>query len=85
MKLIEITPESLCCVIGTCPAVFETDSGSYVLIGKVVKDGDSAALLAGRIGPDEVAIEIPKEFLSRLPNNQHLPPRDPDPSVKLRR
>lgn len=66
MKLKEITPEHLRCVIGACPAVYETDRGTYVLIGKIVNDTDIANVLAGMVGADEMAVEIPKEFLSGL-------------------
>jgi hypothetical protein len=66
MKLKEITPEYLRCVIGTCPAVYETDRGTYILIGKVVKSADIGSSLAERIGPDETVVEIPKELVSNL-------------------
>jgi hypothetical protein len=66
MKLKEITPEHLRCVVGACPAVYETDRGTYVLIGKIVNDVNIANLLAGKVGADEMVVEIPKEFLSSL-------------------
>lgn len=66
MKLTEITPTEMRC--GTCgcgcPAVFATDQGSYVIIGKKL-DGETLAQLHGRIADDEFAIEVSKEILEK--------------------
>jgi hypothetical protein len=67
MKLNEITPTELRC--GTCgcgcPAVFESDNHSYVIIGKKL-DHDTLSQLVGRIADDEFAIEISKDMLKNL-------------------
>ncbi len=57
MKLKDITPKSFSCEAGGCPAIFETDRGTYLIIGTKVDSVDS--LLSGRIGPNETAIEVP--------------------------
>ena len=68
MKLKDITPEEhrACGKCGCgCPAVFETENDSYVIIGKtlpssVVKD------LEGRIASDEFVIEVPRGMIDKL-------------------
>jgi len=60
----DITPrEFLSCAIGACPAVFETEEGTYLIVGRLLPKG---AVSPDRIGPDEVAIEIPAELLSNI-------------------
>lgn len=63
MKLTEITPKQLQCGIGACPAIFETDHGTYVLIGRNLADVLPNEL-KGRVGTHETVIEIPKELLA---------------------
>ncbi len=60
MKIKEITPaEFVCHSASCCPAVFETENSSYIIIGKKLSVS-AAAQLAGRVGDDEFAIEVPK-------------------------
>lgn len=63
MNLVEKTPESLVCLIGQCPAIFETDRGTYVVIGQIVQDLEG---IKGRIGKNEIAIEIPQKLLAGI-------------------
>ena len=65
MKMFDITPKQFHCGIGACPAVFETDRGTYVLIGSNLPSA-SINELSERIGVGETAIEIPKELLASL-------------------
>jgi hypothetical protein len=65
MKLKEITPVSQRCGIGACPAIFETDRGNYIIIGKTVRQQTNTQL-SGRIGPNEAVVEIPRELLADL-------------------
>ncbi len=67
MKLTEITPSELQCnKCGCgCPAVFESDNHSYVIIGKKL-DQDILNQLGGRIADDEFAIEISKDMLQNI-------------------
>lgn len=62
MKLTNITPRTVQCGIGACPAIFRTDQGTYVLVGKKVTNPE----LATRVGKDEAAIEVPKFLLEGL-------------------
>ncbi|HOZ46600.1 MAG TPA: hypothetical protein PLO37_06595 [Candidatus Hydrogenedentes bacterium] len=61
MRIREITPEPLKCIVGACPAVYETDRGTFILIGRQL---DVAQLLPGKVGSEETAIEIPQELLT---------------------
>ncbi len=66
MKLKEVTPAefSVChsgCQQG-CPAVFETENNSYVIIGKKLSSSVEKQL-AGRIADDEYVIEVPKGMI----------------------
>ena len=62
-KLIEITPAKYRCEFdGSCPALFKSNQGTYVIIGKKV-DLQSHSGLHGRIGDDETAVEISFEIV----------------------
>lgn len=57
----ELTPKEHVCVVGPCPAIFETNNGSYAIIGKVL---DARKLgVDKRIGKNEVLIEVPKKIV----------------------
>jgi len=47
----------------TCPTLADTDSGSCVVVGKVVRDPEALAGLG--IGYDEMAVEVPASLLGR--------------------
>lgn len=65
MKLKEITPAAFVChTQGCCPAVFETETGTYVIIGK---KADAAKLgIAARVADDEFVIEVQKGMIDGL-------------------
>jgi hypothetical protein len=48
----------------TCAAVHRTESGSLVIIGRVVTDEGLLAQLA--IGPGELAVEVPGELIPEV-------------------
>lgn len=60
-ELREITPKKMRCGIGVCPAIYETNRDTYVLIGKQVDPRD--ADLEGKVGDDELLVEIPRALL----------------------
>ncbi len=47
----------------TCPALADTDRGTCVIVGKVVRDPEALAGLG--IGDDEMAVEVPASLLGR--------------------
>ncbi|MDE1151175.1 MAG: hypothetical protein PW788_01450 [Micavibrio sp.] len=66
MKMIDVTPsEFVCNTCAQCPAVLETDSNTYVIIGKKLSTAALAAV-EGRVGADEYVIEVPKGMIDGL-------------------
>lgn len=66
MKLLDITPlEFICQSCSACPAVFETDNDSYVIIGKKLPP-NLQSQLKNRVGEDEFVIEVPKGMIDKL-------------------
>ncbi|MEC8009259.1 MAG: hypothetical protein VX185_00640 [Pseudomonadota bacterium] len=62
----DITPESFAChTADCCPAVYETENNSYVIVGKKLNDKQHAAI-AAKVGEDEYVIEVPKEMIDQL-------------------
>ena len=62
----ELTPVDMICIVGGCPAIFETNNDSYALIGKKLNADELG--ISKRIGKDEVLIEIPKELIDKKRN-----------------
>jgi len=52
------------CSGGTCPAVFATDRGTYVVQGAIVTDPE--ALAAMNLPAHETAVEVPASLLASL-------------------
>lgn len=66
MKMKDITPAAFVCHSSSCcPAVLETDAGTYVIIGKKLSASAEAAV-AGRVGADEYAIEVQKGMIDGI-------------------
>ncbi len=66
MKLKNITPEEFVCQsCSRCPAVYETENNSYVIIGKILP-ASAVAQLKDRIADDEYVIEVPKGMIDGL-------------------
>lgn len=62
MKLTEITPPEMACVVGPCPAVFVSeDQQRIVLIGRKTPHAE----LANRVAPDEELVSISREMLEK--------------------
>lgn len=66
LKVKEITPVSMQCSIGPCPGIFETNKETFIIIGRVLTEQNTRQILQGKVGPGEMAIEVPKELLSVL-------------------
>jgi hypothetical protein len=52
------------CSGGTCPTVFETDRGTYVVQGAIVTDPE--ALASVDLPAHETLVEVPTELLASL-------------------
>lgn len=66
MKLRNITPKALQCIIGSCPAIHETDRGTIIVIGTRLDAAYVAELLPGKVDAHEEAIEVPCELLNDI-------------------
>ncbi len=51
------------CASSTCPAVYETDKGSYVMQGKFLSAADLSEL---NLGSDETAVELPASVIAEF-------------------
>lgn len=66
MKLVNLTPKKLLCVAGLgCPAVFATDRGTVLVVGKVIKPTE-VGLADSAIGSGETLIEVPAALFPEL-------------------
>jgi hypothetical protein len=63
ITVLRVTPgDSDSCSDGkTCPALAHTETGSYVVVGRVVTDPEALGALG--IGPGEMAVEVPAPLL----------------------
>ena len=66
LKTVEITPQSFRCALISCPSVFETDSGNYIIVGKKLNLKEVSQEVKNKIGDDEIAVEVPKGLLDEL-------------------
>jgi hypothetical protein len=51
---------------GTCPALYETDRGTYAVQGVLIEDHVALGDTVNR-APNEVLVEIPKELVRFFP------------------
>jgi hypothetical protein len=65
LELADETPDTIYCAIAACPAIFKSDSGTYVIIGRVVGSDELSADVNFRIGKGEVAIEVPSALVDQ--------------------
>ncbi|OWY73158.1 hypothetical protein B7486_02065 [cyanobacterium TDX16] len=67
MKLMNETPQKLLCIAGVgCPAIYRTDRGTFVIIGKRLDNipPEIARVLAA--SPGETVVEVPVELFENL-------------------
>lgn len=57
------------CVVGSCPSIFKTSNGNYVIVGKQINQIDLERNVQDKIGPNEAAIEVPAELFKKLPSH----------------
>lgn len=62
--LVELTPTKYRChpIVSTCPAVFKSREGTYIIIGKTL-DPSLIDDLRARVGIGETAIEISVDLI----------------------
>lgn len=66
LSVREITPKSMKCGIGPCPAVFLTNRNTFILIGKKIKNSSTPKSVKKKIASDETTIEVPKKLITKL-------------------
>ncbi len=59
----EVTPNQMSCIVGACPAIFETNQDAYAVIGKVVEPKELG--LDKRVAKDETLIVVPKKLIDK--------------------
>ncbi len=57
----ELTPKELNCGTGPCPAIFETNNGTYAIIGKNINAKELG--IEHRLNNDEILVEVPKKLI----------------------
>ncbi|MBX2804747.1 MAG: hypothetical protein KTR19_02145 [Hyphomicrobiales bacterium] len=63
--LINITPTKLRCSFGGCPAVYETEDGEIVIIGKKAS-AQIEEKLKNNISSDEWVVVVNRELLANI-------------------
>ncbi len=66
MTTVEKTPAAFYCVACACPSVFETDRGTYIIVGKKLNLKEVTRKVKNKIGDGEIAVEIPIGLLDEL-------------------
>ncbi len=66
MTTVEITPAAFSCVWTACPSIFETDKGTYIIVGKKLNLKEASQEVKNKIGDGELAVEVPKGLLDEL-------------------
>jgi len=60
-KIRELTSKEELCSSRCCPAIFDKEGKTYLLVGKKVNPKEFK--LGDRVGDDEVLIEVPKGII----------------------
>mgnify|MGYP001587682287 CR=1 FL=1 len=62
MEFRRISPK---CVIGSCPAVYETESGDLLIVG-FIPTADESQVIASNKSGEEMAVRVPKSLIANL-------------------
>lgn len=62
MKLTDLTPSPMLCMVAACPRIYATDRDTYIVIGHQLSTKDLRDIPA-QIGPNEIAVEVPKALV----------------------
>lgn len=68
-KTRDITPESMICGVGPCPAIYESVTGGesvYLVVGKVVNPSEAG--LKKKVGDGEALIEVSRSLINDRKN-----------------
>lgn len=63
-QLKDITPKQFSCTFAACPALYQTNEGDFVIVGK---KADAQELgIADKVGKDQEAVIMDKEMLEKV-------------------
>jgi len=63
---VEKTPDEFYCVACACPSVFETNRGTYIIVGKKLNLKEITQEIKNKIGVGEIGIEVSKGLITEL-------------------
>jgi len=66
MSVINITPIKMVCGLSACPAIYETDKDTYLVIGKNIQTEGIPDEVKRKIGEGETCVEVPKGLIDKL-------------------
>ncbi len=66
IKTKDITPSPFACAVGACPAVFSTDRGTLLIIGREITKDALEQSVRTRVSPSETVVEVPIELLRTI-------------------
>jgi hypothetical protein len=69
MRIRDITPSHLRCSIGACPAIYASEDGNLIVVGKKPTK-DVLRQLEGKVGEDEFVVIISPKLISGLRQTQ---------------
>lgn len=64
--IYEKTPKSMRCLVSHCTGIYSTETETYLIVGKKVNPIEVG--LEGKVGNDEVLIEVPKKLIDEREN-----------------
>jgi hypothetical protein len=64
-RIRDITPSHLRCSLGACPAIYASEDGNLVIVGKKPSK-EVLQQLEGKVGEDEFVVTISPELIGGL-------------------
>jgi len=61
----EVTPAKYACIIGPCPAIFETEN-EYLIVGRQVPREEMNEAVENKVGPQETVVAVPKGIIRKI-------------------
>lgn len=59
-------PKSAQCIAAACPSLFDANKENYIIIGKRLVKKNLTSNVKNKIGPGEIAIQVPKNLFNEL-------------------
>jgi len=68
MKVRDVTPISMRCAGGACPAIYETDRETFLIVGSLVEIPEGVP--PEKVGQNERLIEVPIDLVRKMQTNR---------------